>query len=155
VIVFRYTGGMFHDEPFHCGLIKSREQKPGKTYPLICWVSGIGREELEEKAAVGHPRWLEQVVRPDKPSRDEEACFILVMHITEKKDQWFDRHGDAPPADARDLGDEQITVYHELLKKVLTEHAIDPERIYLMGLSAGGVACFEMAMRYPQLFAAM
>jgi pimeloyl-ACP methyl ester carboxylesterase len=117
-------------------------------------MAGIGPEELDERG-IGQLRWIERFVGVNKQSRQTNPCFILVLQIKKQKGCWFDRHGDPPPADAKDLGDEQITVLHELIKKVVPENAIDPERIYLIGISAGGVACFEMAMRYPRLFAAM
>lgn len=43
----------------------------------------------------------------------------------------------------------------ELLDAVIEEHNIDKDRIYLTGLSRGGGAAWEMAVQYPDKFAAM
>ncbi|TKD59137.1 PHB depolymerase family esterase [Flavobacterium sp. ASW18X] len=47
-----------------------------------------------------------------------------------------------------------VAAVHQLLEKVVEEHNIDPSRIYLTGLSRGGYAAWEMAMNYPDTFAA-
>lgn len=42
-----------------------------------------------------------------------------------------------------------------LLEKVIEENRVDPKRIYLTGLSRGGSAAWELAVQYPDTFAAM
>jgi len=154
LVDFRYTGGIFQDEPIQCGLIKPQPLQPGQTYPLIVWMAGIGPEELDGTVGIGHLRWIDRTIH-DKRSPADYPCFILAMQVKSVKGAWYDRYGDPPPADANDLGDEQITVFRELIDKVLATNAIDAQRIYLMGVSTGAAACFEFAMRYPDLFAAM
>lgn len=43
----------------------------------------------------------------------------------------------------------------QLLDSIVAENRIDKKRIYLTGLSRGGGAAWEMAVQYPQTFAAM
>ena len=43
----------------------------------------------------------------------------------------------------------------QLLDEVVASHRVDPDRIYLSGLSRGASACWEMAVNYPDTFAAM
>lgn len=47
-----------------------------------------------------------------------------------------------------------VAAVHELLQKVIIEQNVDPSRVYLTGLSRGGYAAWEMAMNYPETFAA-
>ncbi|MEZ4905604.1 MAG: prolyl oligopeptidase family serine peptidase [Spirosomataceae bacterium] len=42
----------------------------------------------------------------------------------------------------------------ELVKKLVKEEAVDKKRIYITGLSMGGMGTFEALSRYPKLFAA-
>jgi pimeloyl-ACP methyl ester carboxylesterase len=41
-----------------------------------------------------------------------------------------------------------------LLEDVLSRHAVDPGRVYLLGVSMGGMGVWSMAMAYPHRFAA-
>ena len=43
----------------------------------------------------------------------------------------------------------------QLLDSIVSENRIDKKRIYLTGLSRGGGAAWEMAVQYPEKFAAM
>jgi predicted peptidase len=42
-----------------------------------------------------------------------------------------------------------------LLDEIESEYAVDPERIYVTGLSMGGYGTWGLAMAYPQRFAAI
>ncbi len=44
---------------------------------------------------------------------------------------------------------------HQLLDTVITQNRVDRKRVYLTGLSRGGGAAWEMAVQYPDKFAAM
>ena len=47
-----------------------------------------------------------------------------------------------------------ILTLKELLDTYLSMPQIDEKRIYVMGLSMGGMATFDLAIRYPEVFAA-
>lgn len=44
---------------------------------------------------------------------------------------------------------------YQLIQKIMNENAIDPNRIYLTGLSMGGWGAWNLAMAHPELFAAL
>ena len=48
-----------------------------------------------------------------------------------------------------------IWTVKELLDQVIEETGVDPRRIYLTGLSRGGSAAWELAVQFPDQFAAM
>jgi poly(hydroxyalkanoate) depolymerase family esterase len=61
--------------------------------------------------------------------------------------RWYD---DSPRA-----GGKEATSIAALVRKTVIEHRLDPTRVYVAGLSAGAGMAGVLAMRYPQLFAAV
>jgi predicted peptidase len=43
----------------------------------------------------------------------------------------------------------------EILDGIVSSYSVDPDQIYVAGVSSGGNACWEIAMRYPDRFAAV
>ena len=60
----------------------------------------------------------------------------------------------SPQCPLNDVWNAQPKIVHALIESVIAEYHCDPDRVSITGISMGGFGTWEMAMRYPTLFAA-
>ena len=107
------------------------EQETEKEYPLMLFLHGGGEAggELENLQTGGPPKLIVE--------GKQFPFLILAPQHPHKRLFWNTR------------------AVMQLLEHVLEMHRIDDKKIYLTGLSRGGTAAWEMAVQYPDRFAAM
>jgi predicted peptidase len=102
----------------------------GKPSPLLLFLHGAGERgnDLSQVKAWGPPKIIEN--GGDMP-------FIVVSPQCAKGKSW------------------NSGLLKGLLDKVVEEYNVDKSRIYLTGLSMGGYGSFDLAITYPNYFAAV
>jgi poly(hydroxyalkanoate) depolymerase family esterase len=113
----------------------------GAGAPLVVVLHGCGQTAGGYAAGAG---WLELADRygfallcPEQTrANNPNLCF-----------NWFER-GDV----ARDRG--EAASIAQMVRFTLAEHRLDPARVFITGLSAGGAMTAAMLATYPELFAA-
>lgn len=122
----------------------------GKQYPLVLHMHGmgsIGTNNVDQIKTGGADflRWAKK--------RGEE--FIFVAPQCPKNGRWVKWQ---QPADAsykmQQSPTTQLRMAFMILDEVMAGYPVDPERIYVIGISMGGFATWEMLERRPELFAA-
>jgi predicted peptidase len=105
-----------------------------RPWPVILFLHGAG-----ERGADG---LLQTTVGLAPAVRRDPARFpaIIVIPQLPADSQWV-----GAPAEAAMLA----------LRRTMAEFRVDPDRVYLTGLSMGGHGTWYLAYRYPDLFAAM
>ncbi len=113
--------------------------------PLVVFLHGMGERGSDNLAQLGH--FPHRVLREDH-FRDKR-CFVLAPQCPED-DSWARwREPDNPdPTDA-------MRAAIAAIDQVMAEERIDPDRVYLLGLSMGGYGTWDLAARQPERFAAI
>jgi predicted peptidase len=106
------------------------KKEKSKTYPLLIFLHGSGErgDSLDLVKMHGPPSFIES--RPGFP-------FITVSPQCPNGTWWIT---------------EDLQV---MLEQLIAKYRIDPERIYLTGLSMGGFGTWTWASKYPDQFAAI
>jgi predicted peptidase len=107
-------------------------QSKGHKWPLILFLHGAGErgDDLQLVKKHGPPKIVES--KPDLP-------FIVVSPQCPAGDWWTDK----------------VEVLINLLDDIVARYDVDPERVYLTGLSMGGYGTWALASAYPDRFAAI
>ena len=138
-----YSGGKYKEHHFGYRLFVPRTLKPANRYPLIVWFHGLGAAGDDNRRSVHQ---LELLLH-DRDHLETYPFFILAAQCPANDRPWYHTPGAEEP-------DEMLTVVVSILHKVMQERPIDPDRVYAVGLSSGGLGCWEFVMRHPELVAA-
>lgn len=105
---------------------KNEQQK----FPLVLFLHGSGErgDDVSKVAVNGLPKMV---------AEGKQFPFIIVSPQVPNNERW----------ESADL--------FRLLNELKRKYRIDEDRLYLTGLSMGGYGCWDMAFKYPQIFAAI
>ena len=110
-------------------------QDPDRRWPLLLFLHGIAKrgDEPEEMA----------LLLTDGPPLivDQQSDFPFVVL--------------SPQCPSDSFWDQELDRLDLVLDEVEANYAVDPDRIYLTGLSMGGFGAWHYALRHPRRFAAL
>ena len=118
-------------------------------YPLVLYLHTSGeRGSDNEKTIFGAQMFLNPCNRDDYP------CFVIVPQCPEDHTWAFDVSPgsyDFP----KDYPESRIMKeVMELVHLFLERPDVDPDRVYIYGMSMGGIGAFDAVARHPDIFAA-
>lgn len=107
-------------------------QQKGQKWPLMLFLHGAGERgnDINLVKKHGPPKLIDQ---------GKEFPFIVVSPQCPGESWWT----------------EQLDALTALLDDVQSKYAVDPDRVYVTGLSMGGFGTWALACRHPERFAAI
>lgn len=108
------------------------EDDRAKRWPLILFLHGAGERGFDPEKVRRHGP-------PALVARGGKLPFIVLSPLCPPAEWWSTR----------------LESLNDLLDRVTAAHRVDPERVYLTGLSMGGNGAWELAVDYPDRFAAL
>lgn len=133
----------------------SPDSSKGGKYPLILFLHGAGERGNDNEAQLIHGSGIFQ-----SPANAEKyPAYVLFPQCPAGTTWAFDEQRSwslAPyeiPADEPEA--KMMTLLISLVKDFIASHPdVNPKRVYVMGLSMGGIATYDITSRYPEVFAA-
>ena len=123
-------------------LLKPAKIEPGKTYPLVIALHGVGGRD----AANWERNCAANAVLAAPEMRKKHPAFVVAPTCA-KSETWR-------KAGKLLQGKERLADVFELIEQLLGDQPIDKSRIYVTGQSMGGYGTFAAIVQRPDLFAA-
>lgn len=119
--------------------------------PLVVFLHGAGERGTDNTRQL---TWL-PLGMAGEPMRSQFPCYLLAVQCP-ADETWVDVPWAATVSSPLPAEPSRaLRAVMAALDRVLAEHPVDPDRVYLTGLSMGGYGAFDLAMRMPGRFAAL
>jgi predicted peptidase len=140
-----------NDVPFRYRLLRPKTLLKGQRYPLVLFLHGAGERGSDNLKQLKYlPTWM-----AEPHSQQKHPCFVLApqCRIDERwaDVSWNDKKSTPQPAQLTT----DLSAALAAMNDVIDHENVDPDRIYLTGLSMGGYGTWDLAARLPDRFAAI
>ncbi len=147
---FKYRGGPYRNEVFRYRLLTPVRAEPGREYPLVVFLHGAGERGIDNaKQLLYFPELM-----ASEEYREKYPCFVLAPQCRPDA-RWVEVPWDAVESSPFGPASDSMQVILGVLEELEMNAPIDRRRIYLTGLSMGGYGCWDLAIRFPERFAAV
>jgi predicted peptidase len=138
-------------------LLRPLDPDSGRRYPLLIFLHGAASKGFDNEAQLGaggafflrdsiRQRYPAYVLFPQCPPLDSWAEFQVLTDTATGKFKGVFPFKKQPT--------EASAVLMQLVDSLLAGGTIDPARVYIAGISQGGMGVLDLLARYPQRFAA-
>ncbi len=132
-------------------LLEPENMKEGKKYPLVLFLHGAGERgnDNEMQLVHGSQMFLNPVNREKYP-----AFVIFPQCPSDGYWAFTDRPDSFDNMPAEEVMPPVLQAVKEMLDSYLANPMVDKSRVYIMGLSMGGMGTYDLVSRFPETFAA-
>ena len=116
-------------------------------YPLLIFLHGAGERGTDNRLQLTHGAPLM------RRAAAQYGCFVLAPQCPPEK-IWAGRHWKDKNHRLTAKPSQPMRLLLGLVDKIEKQYAIDPDRLYVMGLSMGGFGTWDLVQRHPGRFAA-
>ena len=123
----------------------------GRLYPMVVHMHGVGSKGTNnlDQIKTGGADFIAWARR-----HGEEFVFVAPQCPRGKQARWVDTMRNRPRYTMKKTPTRWMRLAMEIIDDVRSRYPVDPNRIYVMGISMGGYATWELLQRRPELFAA-
>src|SRR5438270_5865084 len=134
-------------------LVRPAATEPGRKYPLVLFLHGAGERGTDNAKQLV---WFWDAKKPSVLTRKEfvEARAFAVVPQCPDGQQWVNVPWAKGSYQSPEVS-EPLQLTLDLIDAQLKELPIDPDRVYVVGMSMGGYGAFDALQRRPSLFAAV
>ena len=143
---------VYEDDTLNYRILKPLNYNPNKQYPVHLFLHGSGERGNDNSSQLTHGGELFL----KKENREKYNSWVIFPQCS-KNDRW--------PSISSDLWDQvfenkikkpnkSLGLVIRLMDEFIEKKDVDNQRIYLSGLSMGGMGAFEILYRRPDMFAA-
>lgn len=131
-------------------LMEPSEADPGETFPLVVFLHGSGERGMDGDVALKYigPALATREMRTKHP------CYVLAVQCPRDR-TWVEPGPRSMNPTMAEQPSMTIRGVMAAMDRIISEKAVDRHRIYLTGLSLGGYGAWDLAMRKPDVFAAV
>lgn len=136
-------------EPLKYRLIKPVDYKFGKKYPLVLFLHGAGERGDDNAATLRHAA----KDFSDPQTRSKYPAYVVIPQCPTGK-KWSEVDWSKDASELPEEPSDPMKSIKELIDDMVENAGVDPNRIYITGLSMGGYGTWDAIARYPGFFAA-
>ena len=146
---YTYTDdrGLIVNMPYRYYFPSDYDAEGDKLYPIVIFLHGAGERGTDNTSHVSINTTLFQTLI----GRDD--CIIIAPQCAANY-RWVEHDWGLGSYTADEVASPMLGAAMSLLKETMEKEAVDPSRVYAMGLSMGAFGVWDMLIREPDLFAA-
>ena len=143
---------VFENDTLNYRILRPLNYNPNKRYPVHLFLHGSGERGNDNSSQLTHGGKLFL----KKENREKYNSWVIFPQCSKNdrwpslsSDQWdksFNNNNSKP--------NKSLGLVIRLMDKFIEKNQVDKQRIYLSGLSMGGMGTFEILFRRPNMFAA-